>query len=32
MSKKDKTDVAELIGVVLMLVFFMGLMFFSPMF
>lgn len=31
MSKKDKTDVAELIGAVVLMFFFMGLMFFAPM-
>ena len=32
MSKKDKNDIIELVGALVMFVFFMGLMFFSPMF
>lgn len=32
MSKKDKNNILELVGALLMFLFFMGLMFFSPMF
>ena len=32
MSKKDKNDIIELVGALVMIAFFMGLLFFSPMF